>query len=135
MHTNVLRLISIGIIIAILTMSVVPVMASTAVDKMADHCDSNPSHGNTSTPICCLMADCPIFHCILSSSVDDRAMLITRPVLNNNIPIASNTGISSESHLCYEGPSSSDLLREFPCPLVTEYHCRNCLDSEEPYSL
>ena len=136
MRRNPMKSILIAVITAVLILVAAPIVAAASMDRTADNCDSSPYHEKASIPICCLTADCPLSHCSLSNTADNKVLLISRFIPNKNVYIAlSKTSVSTEASPNPKKPLQRERSQEVPSHTRTEYHCRNCLDSEEPHQV
>jgi len=123
----------IAVIIAVLILVAAPTIAAASMDRTTDSCDSSPYHEKASIPICCLTADCPLSHCSLSNAANNKVLLPSRFIPNKKFYIAlSKTSVCTETSPDPKKPLQRELSQELPSHPCTEYHCRNCLDSEEP---
>ncbi len=134
MRTNPIKSIWIAVIIAaVLLLVVSPSVAAACMDRTADNFDSDPCQKEAAVPLCCLTADCPLSHCILTNAVDNEVLLPNRSTPKENVYLAwSATSVTTETSLNPQKPLQWEPAKELPSYLYTEYHCRNCLDSEEP---
>ena len=132
MSTNVLKSILAGVIIAVLAMAVAPVMAVASMDSMAAHCNSNPPPEKVAIPNCCLAPDCSLFP--LSGIVDKRVILFSSPT-GNDVHVSFNVITDSESASTCQKPPPHYPTLDFPSPCNIKYQCRNCLNSDDPFSL
>ncbi len=133
MRRNTIKLILIAVITAVLILVAAPAIAAASINRTTDSCDSGPYHEKAAIPICCLMADCPLCHCTLSSATDNKVLLISRFIPNKDVYIAlPKTSVSTEASPDPKTPLQRERSQEVPSHTRTEYHCRNCLDSEEP---
>jgi len=132
----VMKLILIAVITAVLILVAAPTIAAASMDMTTDSCNSSPYHEKSSIPTCCLTADCLLSHCILTNAVDNEVLLASRFIPNKNVYIAlSKTSVSTEASPNPKKPLQRDPSQELPSYPCTEYHCRNCLDSEEPHQV
>ena len=128
-----MKSILIAVIIAVLILVVAPTITAASMAGTADSCDSGPYHEKASIPICCLTADCPFSLCILTNAVDNEVLLNSRYIPNKNVYITlSKISVSTEASPNSKKPLQRELSQELSSYIYTEYHCRNCLDSEEP---
>ena len=136
MRRNTMKLILIAVITAVLIMVVAPMVAAASMEMTPNSCDTNPLHTNSSIPTCCLTADCLLSDCSLSKTTDDKVLLTTRPIPNKNFCIALyRTSVSTKTSLDPQKPLQQEFSQELPSHPCTEYHCRNCIDSEEPHQV
>ena len=136
MRRNTMKLIWISVITATLLMVAAPTIAVASMDMTADNCDSGPFHEDSSIPICCLMADCPLSHCSISNTADNKVLFFNRSTPKDNIYLAwSKTSVPTETSPNPKKPLQRELSQELPSYLHTECHCRNCLNSEEPHQI
>ena len=136
MPRNFKKSILMVVITAVLIIAAAPTIAAASVGGTTDSCDSSPHHEKASMPLCCLIGDCPLTHCILSSAVDNNVLLPGRFIPNKNVHIAlSKTSVPSETSLNPQKPFPQAPVQELPLYLYTEYRCRNCLNSEDPYQI
>ena len=133
MRANLIRSIWIAVIIAVVLM-LVPSPSTTAacMEMTANNFDSDPCQKEAAVPPCCLTADYPLSHCILTNAVDNEVLLPHRSTPKENVyPVWSATSVTTETSLNPKKPLQRVPAQELPSYLYTEYHCRNCLDSEE----
>ena len=131
-----MKSILIAVITAVLILVAAPTVAAASMEMTPNSCDTNPLHTNSSIPTCCLTADCLLSGCSLSNTIDDKVLLTSRPIPNKNFYIALyRTSVSTKTSLDPQNPLQRDPTQELPTYLYTEYHCRNCLDSEEPHQV
>jgi len=133
MRRNTMKSILIAVITAVLILVAAPTVDAVSMEMTPNSCDTNPLHTNSSIPTCCLTANCLLSDCSLSNTTDDKVLLTSRPIPNKNFYIALyRTSVSTKTSLAPQKPLQRDPTQELPTYLYTEYHCRNCLDSEEP---
>ncbi len=133
MRRNTLKSILIVVITAVLILVAAPSVAAACMDRTADNFDSAPWQKEAAVPLCCLTADCPLSHCTLTNAVDKEILLPNRSAPKENVYMAlSQTSVTTETFLNPQKPLQWEPAKELPSYLYTEYHCRNCLDSEEP---
>ena len=122
------------IIAAVLLLVVSPSVAAACMDRTADNCDSNPFQEGAAIPLCCcLTAGWLSCNCSLSNSSDNEVLLPNRSTLEENVYMAlPQTSVTTETSPNPKKPLQREPSQELPSCLYTEYHCRNCLDSEEP---
>ena len=134
MHKNLTKSIWIAVIIAVvLTLVTSPSTAAACMEMTADNFDSDPCQKESAVPLCCLTTDCLLRHHILTNGVDNEVLLPNRSTPKENVyPVCSATSVVTETSLDPQKPLQRDPTQELPTYLYTEYHCRNCLDSEEP---
>ena len=137
MRENLIKSIWIAVIIAVVLMLVTsPSTADACMDRTADNFDSDPFQKESTVPLCCLTADYPLSHCILTNAVDNEVLLPNRSTAKENVYIAlSKTNVSTEASPNPKKPLQRERSQEVPSHTCTEYHCRNCLDSEEPHQV
>ncbi len=136
MRRNPMKSILIAVITAVLILVAAPTIAAASIDRTTDRCDSGPYHEKASIPSCCLTADYLLSHCCLSNAGDNKVLFISRFIPNKNVYIAlSKTSVSTEASPNPKKPLQRESFQELPSHLHTEYHCRNCLDSEEPHQV
>lgn len=140
MPTHVMKTTSIliAVTVAIFTFAlmVMPVSADTPMDAMDDNCncDCNTMPMQSSMPECCSISYGSFPDCGLPDVPDDEAMLPGRSTLNWDIHNGQYTlSISTE----IDNGSKQLPEQEFPqlsssC-ICSEFHCRNSLDSEDPF--
>jgi hypothetical protein len=133
MCVNLIKSIWIAVIIAVvLTLVTSPSTAAACMEMTADNCDSDPYQKEAAVPPCCLTADCPVSHHILANVVDNEVILPNRSIPEENIyPICFATSVTTETSLDPQKSLQREPSQELPSYLYSEYHCRNCLDSEE----
>ena len=134
MRRNPFKSIWIAVIIAIVLMLVTsPSTAAACMEMTADNFDSDACQKEAAAPPCCLTADCPLSHHILTNVVDNEVLLPNSSTPKDNVYLVwSVTSVTTETSLDPQKPLQRDSTQELPTYLYTEYHCRNCLDSEEP---
>ena len=134
MCANSIKSIWISVIIAVVLLLVAaPTIAAASMNRTADNCDSDPYHEKASIPLCCLTANCPLTHCSLSNAADNKVLIPNRSTPKENVYLAwFATSVTMETSLNPKKPLQREPAQELPSYLYTEYHCRNCLDSEEP---
>ncbi len=137
MHANPIKSIWIVIIITVTILSVAsPHIAAASMDSAVDNCDSGPYHEKSFVPMFCLTGDCLLDNCCLSNAADNIILPPGRFFPINNVYIAvSNTGASTVTPHNSQRPLQRYPTQELSTYLCTEYHCRNCLDSEEPHNI
>ena len=136
MRRSTMKLILIAVITAVLILVAAPTIAAASMDMTADSCNSSPYHEKASIPTCCLTADCLLYNCSLSNAADNKVLLTSRFIPNKNVYIAlSKTSVSNETSPNPKKPLQRELSWELPSHPYTEYHCRNCLDSEDPHQI
>ena len=135
---SILILITALTVILILGLMATSVSADASVNAPACNCncdcDCNTMNIQSSIPACCSMADSSFPDCSLPHVCDDDAILpsfstfdwnIQNGQLVRSVPVGSING--SEQFGEQEHPQFSP-----PC-FFSEYHCRNSLNSEDPY--
>ncbi len=134
MCVNPIKSIWIAVIIAIVLLLVAsPGVAASSVDRTVDNLDSDSCQEGAAVPLCCLMADCPLSHCILTKAVNNECLLPNRSTPKENVDLVwSPTSVTAETSINPKKPFQLDPIQELPSDLFTAYHCRNCLSSEEP---
>ena len=137
MRANPMKSIWIAVIIAaVLLLVAAPGIAAASMEKAADNCDPNPCQEGAVIPPCCLAANCLLSHCILSSAVASEVLPPSRLTQNEDVyPAWSPASLTPETSLNPQKPFQRDPTQELPSHLCTEYHCRNCLNSEEPHQV
>ena len=134
MRTNSIKSIWIAVIIAVvLTLVTSPSTAAACMEMTADNFDSDPCQKEAAVPPCCLTADCLLGHRILTNAVDNEVILPNRFTLEEYAYLVwSTTSVTTEPSLDPQKLLQQEPTQELPFRRCTEYHCRNCLDSEEP---
>ena len=133
MRRNSMKSILIAVITAVLILVAAPTVDAASMEMTPNSCDTNPLHTNSSIPTCCLTADCLLSGCSLSNTTADKVLLTSRHIPNKNFYIALyTTSVSTKTSLDPQKHLQMDPTQELPTYLYTEYHCRNCLDSEDP---
>ena len=133
MRGNLMKSILIVVITAVLILVAAPTVAAASMEMAPDSCDTNPLHTKSSIPICCLTADCLLSDCSLSNTTDDKVLLTSRFIPNKNVYTALyRKSVFTKTSLDPPKPLQREFSKELPSYPCTEYHCRNCLDSEEP---
>ncbi len=134
MRRNPFKSIWIAVIIAIVLMLVTsPSTAAACMEMTADNFDFDPVQEEAAVPSCCLTADCLLSHHILTNVVDNEVIFPNRSTPKENVYLVwSATSVTIETSLDPQKPLQRDPTQELPSHLYSEYHCRNCLDSEEP---
>ncbi len=133
MRRNTMKSILIVVITAVLILVAAPSVAAACMDRTADNFDSAPWQKEAAVPLCCLTADCPLSHCILTNAVDNEVLLPNRSTPKENVYLDwSATSVTMETSLNPKKPLQREPAQELPSYLYTDYHCRNYLDSEEP---
>lgn len=135
---SILILITALTVILILGLMATSVSADTSVNAPARNCncdcDCSTMNMQSPVPACCSMPDCSLLDCSLPYVPNDESTLPSCSCLNWNIqngqlvksiPLGNNNG--SEQLGEQELPQFSP-----PC-LFSGYHCRNSLNSEDPY--
>ena len=126
-----------SILIAVITVALLlvaaPTVASASMDLTSDDCDSNLCNEKASIPMCCLTADCPLSHCILTNAINNEIIITSRPFPNENVQLTwFRTSVSTDMALNPKNPIQLVRDQESPSYFFAECRCRNCLDSEEP---
>lgn len=122
-----------GIFVAVVAMTAAPVIANAAMTfNMASHCDASPSPEKAAIPSCCLASDCPMFS--LSNAVDKQVILFSSPA-GSTTPMTLNPIEGSESISTCQKPPPHDPTQDLPSPSNITHQCRNCLNSDDPFSL
>ena len=133
MRMNLIKAILIVVITAVLILIATPVVATASMEMTTNGCDTNPLHTKPSIPTCCLTADCPLTQCSLSNAVDNKVLLPSRFIPNKNVHITLHkTSVITDTSFDPQKLLQRDPTQELSSHLFSEYHCRNCLDSEEP---
>ena len=134
MRKNSIKSICIAVIMAVVLLLVAsPTISAASMEMTDENCDSNPYHEGADVPLCCLTSGHPLSHCILTNAVDNEVLLTSRFIPNKNIYLTwSKTSVTTETSLNPKKPLQREPAQELASYLYTEYHCRNCLDSEEP---
>ena len=132
MSTNLFKSLLGAIVIAVLAVTAAPVIANAAMENMASHCDSNPTPEKAAMLNCCQASDCPMFR--LSDAVEKQAILFSSPT-GTNIHISLNKITDSDSSSTCNKPPPRNPTQDFPTPCNIKYQCRNCLNSDDPFSL
>ena len=136
MRRNTMKPILIAVITAVLVLVAAPTVAVASMEMTPNSCDTNPLHTNSSIPTCCLTADCLLSGCSLPNATDDKILLTSRPIPNKNFYIALyRTSVSTMTSLDHQKPLHREPAQKLPSYPCAEYHCRNCLDSEEPHQV
>lgn len=126
----------IAVITAIVILIMVPTISIASIEMAADNCDFSPYHEKAPIPICCLTANCQLSYCVFTKTVDNEVLLPDQPASNENVCVAlSRTTVTTEISLNPKRPLLWESLQQLPSCLFTGYHCRNCLDSEEPHQV
>lgn len=127
----------VAIVATILLLVASPSVAAASMDCTAETHDSSHCQEGAAIPqCCCLMANCTLSYCILTSTVTNEVLLPSRLTPNENVYMAwSQTSVTTETPLNPKKPFQRDPPQELPSRLHTEYHCRNCLNSEEPHQV
>ena len=133
MRMNLIKTILIIVITAVLILVAAPTIAVASIDMTADNCDSCLFNEEPSIPTCCLTVDCLLSNCSLSNAADNEVLLTSRFIPNKNVYIALyRKSVFTKTSLDPPKPLQREFSQESPSYIYTEYHCRNCLDSEEP---
>jgi len=123
-----------AVITAVFILVAAPTITAASMDMTADSCNSSPYHEKASIPTCCLTADCLLCSCSLSNAADNKVLLASRFIPKKNVYLAwSKTSVSTETSPNPKKPLQRDPTQELPSLFDTEYHCRNCLDSEDSH--
>ena len=131
---NSIKISLVAVITAALILVAAPTIASASIDGTTDSCDSNPLYTKCSIPTCCLTADCLLTDCVLSNTTDDKVLYTCRFLPNKNVYIALHKmSVSTETSPNPKKPLQWELFQKLLPHPSTGYHCRNCLDTEEPY--
>ena len=131
-----MKSILIVVIATVLILVAAPTVATASMEMMPNSCDTNPLQKNFPILTCCLTTDCLLSDCSLSNTTADKVLLTSRSIPNKNFYIALyRTSVSTKTSLDPQNPLQRDPTQELPTYLYTEYHCRNCLDSEEPHQV
>ncbi len=133
MRRNPMKSIWIAVIVAVLILVAAPTVAAASMAMTADNCDSDPCQKEAAVQPCCLTADYPLSHCILTNAVDNEVLLPNHSTPKENVYLAwSATSVTTETSLNPKKPLQREPAQELSSYFYSEYHCRNCLDSEEP---
>ncbi len=134
MRANLIKSTWIAVIIAVVLIFVTsPSTAAACMEMTADNFDFDPCQKEAAVPSCCLTAECSLSHHILTNGVDNEVLLPNRSTPKENAYLVwSATSVTTETSLDPQKPLQRDPTQELPSHLYSEYHCRNCLDSEEP---
>jgi len=141
MRVNLIKSIWITAVIAVVFLLVAasPSIAAPCAEMTAENCDSSPyHHKKASIPMCCLTADCLLSHCSLSNAADNKVLLPNRFIPNKNFCIAvPKTSVCNQTSPNLKKPLQRERPQEIPPNIYTdtEYHCRDCLSSEEPHQV
>jgi len=127
---------SIGIVVitaVVLMLAASPGTAAACKDMPSDNHNSGAFQIQTTALPCCLTADCLSSSHLLTNEVDNEIILPNRsnPEENDCI-VLPQTSVSTETSPNPNKSLPREPAQELPSSLYTEYHCRNCLDSEEP---
>jgi hypothetical protein len=124
----------IAVIIAVVLMLVTsPSTATACTEMIADNFNSDTYQKEAALPPCCLTVDCLLSHHSLTNVVDNEVILPNHFTPEENVYLVRfATSVTTETSLNPKKPSQREPSQELPSYLYTEYHCRNCLDSEEP---
>ncbi len=134
MKANIVRSTWIAFIVAVILLVITsPSIASTPMESTNGDCDYNSYQGGITIPQCCLMSDSPLSHCIFTNTADTTVLHTSRFIPNKIVYLAwSKTDVITETSLNPKKPLQWAPAQELPSYNYTEYHCRNCLNSEEP---
>ena len=134
MRVNLIKSIWIAVIIAIvLTLVTSPSGAAACTEMTSDNFDSDPCQEESAIPLCCLTVDYPLSNCILTNPIDNEVILTNCSTPKENVYLVwSVTSMTTETSRNPKKPLQREPAQELPSCLYSEYHCRNCLDSEEP---
>ena len=123
----------VAVIIVILVLVATPTIAAASMD-VVDNCDSSPCRDETAVPLCCLTANCPLSNCIITIPVTNEVPIISRSTLNEDVYVAgSQTSVTTDISPPTTKPFQRAPAQDLPSRPCTEYHCRNCLNSEDPF--
>lgn len=104
-----------------------PVSAQSMEGMGSNH--SRPDQENASVPLCCLTADCPLYHSVAVKALPcPDSFTLMKVVKLVSLP----ANLIPESSSDQQRPSQRDTLLGFLGPPGSEYYCRNRLKSEEP---
>ena len=134
MRANLIKSIWIAVVTAVVLMLVTsPSTAAACTEMTADNFDSEVYQKEATVSPCCLTAECRLSHHVIANVVDSDVVLPERSTSKENIYIVwSATSVTTETSLGPQGPLQREPAQELPPCLHSEYHCRDCLDSEEP---
>lgn len=134
MHANLIKSIWIVVIIAaILSFVGSPALSAASMEMTDENCGCSAGQEETAIPLCCcLTSDCPLSLCISPKAVACEVLLPNRFTGNEDVSLAwSAPGVTPETSLNPKKPFQRDPTQGSPSRLYTEYHCRDCLNSEE----
>ena len=134
MNANTIKPTWIAVIVAtILLLITSPSIAAASMEMTTENCDYSSHQGGATIPQCCLMSDYPLSHCILTNTADIKVLHTNRFIPNKIVYLAwSKTDVTTETSLNPKKPLQWTPAKELPSYCYSEYHCRNCLNSEEP---
>jgi hypothetical protein len=124
----------IAVFVAVVLILVTSPSTSAACAEMtADNFNYSTYHNEAAVPTCCLTVDCMLLHHSLTNVVDNEVILPDQSTPKENVYLVwFITSVTTENSLNTKKPFQREPIQELPSYLYTEYHCRNCLDSEEP---
>ena len=131
-----LILIAVATAILTLVLMVAAVSANTSTKVNADNCNCgcNTMNMQSSMPACCSVSGDSFPACDLSNLPHDEATLPSRSSLNWNINNCQHTqGIPTGIDNGLKRLREQELPQLSSPHLCSEFHCRNNLDSEDPY--
>ncbi len=134
MKANTIRPTWIAVIVAIILLVIAsPSIASASMENTNGDCDFNSYQGGATIPQCCLMSDSPLSHCIFTNTADTTVLYNSYYNPNKIVYLAwFKTDVTTETPLNPKKLLQWTPTQELPSYCFTEYHCRNCLNSEEP---
>jgi hypothetical protein len=135
MHINRTRLIFLAVIVIMLLLSVaLPQLAgAVSMGMTSDNHDSTSCQEENDVPVCCAIADCSPYQCILTSTDKNDALMPDRSNSKDILTMVScqTNMVTNNNCLNSKYPFERDPNHEFPLFLYNEYHCRNSLETEE----
>ena len=133
MNANTIKSTCIAVIVAISLLLVTsPSITAASMEMTTENCGYNSYQGGAAIPQCCLLSDYPLSHCIFTNTADITVLHTSHFSPNKIVYLTwSKTGVTAETSLNPKKPLQWAPAHELPSYCYTEYHCRNCLKSEE----
>lgn len=128
---------SIRLVVALATLFLVlaPVSVVAAPLTTTESCDSTPCQDAAANSLCCLIS-CSLSQCSLTGALGDEVLFPGSVTNVQRLYVAVNTkGLTSQCSIDKPKTFQSVFLQESLFDITIEYHCRNCLISEEPPQL
>lgn len=135
MKTSLILIVAVAVIFTFALVTG-PISAHNSMDVTDNCCNSDCSnvYVRSSIPLCCSIAEGSFIDCSIADFLNDEAILPDQSALKWDVCDSQCIeGVFTKTDSNPEQIPKKEFQKISLLPLSSEYHCRNNLDSEDPY--